>query len=576
MDKFEVLDIIGQGTFGTVYKAKEISTENIFALKIMKNSFNSWNECERLREVNFLKKFEHENIVKLYEVIKDNDKLILVFEYMEMNLYELIKQHISSNKKINEKTIKVIIKQILKALAYMEEQGYFHRDLKPENILITGTTVKVADFGLVKEINSQPPFSDYISTRWYRAPECLLNSLIYDSSIDVWAVGLIMTELYNLKPLFPGSNEIDQLSKIFKVLGYPSFFHWPEGVILAKKLNFKLQNNINSVIFLERLLPDISREGLNLIEDMLNLDPNCRPKACNLLKHHYFKDKIDRVLSADPKINSASNTMTNSMLNANLTNSVITLTAKSIMSNKPNMNTGMTGNRKLNMNNIANLTNMTNIANMTNLSNYKSYKSNDSKVKYLEMSFCQEESSHSSDFNKTKINHKNNLNNINNSNNINKNSMSRNRLINNKVNDKKSNKINNMILKKLSTNKKNIDLSKIVYNNELSKDNDNLIKIKTNDSQEYSTSFLKSNYQSLLLNDNVNLLQPSPRTPCFSKKKSIFYFVNLKDKENKREHHGINEIKTSKAKNNQTDLSTHVILSIFNLLINLNIYSKVN
>ena len=329
MEKFELLKVIGQGTFGTVYKAKEKSSHQIFALKIMKNTFQSWSECENLREVKFLKIFEHENIVKLHEVIQDGYKLILVFEYMEMNIYELIKKNITLKTRISERLIKKIIKQILKALAFMEDHGFFHRDLKPENILITGQKVKIADFGLVKELNSQQPFSDYISTRWYRAPECLLNAPVYDSSIDIWAVGLIMTELYNLKPLFPGANGTDQLTRIFNVIGYPSFFHWPEGVLLAKKINFKLHNNINSVVFLDRLIANISQEGLNIIEEMLNLDPNCRPKAVDLLKHHYFSDKNERVLSAETngaRISNSINTSLNLNLKANLSSRAINLT----------------------------------------------------------------------------------------------------------------------------------------------------------------------------------------------------------------------------------------------------------
>lgn len=120
----------------------------------------------------------------------------------------------------------------------MHNQGFFHRDLKPENLLATKDLVKLADFGLAREIRSRPPFTDYVSTRWYRAPEVLLRSTAYNSPIDVFAVGCIMAELYTLRPLFAGSSEMDQLQKMCGILGTPRKAEWPEGFKLAESLKF--------------------------------------------------------------------------------------------------------------------------------------------------------------------------------------------------------------------------------------------------------------------------------------------------------------------------------------------------
>lgn len=120
----------------------------------------------------------------------------------------------------------------------MHNQGFFHRDLKPENLLATKDLVKLADFGLAREIRSRPPFTDYVSTRWYRAPEVLLRSTAYNSPIDVFAVGCIMAELYTLRPLFAGSSEMDQLQKMCGILGTPRKVEWPEGFKLAESLKF--------------------------------------------------------------------------------------------------------------------------------------------------------------------------------------------------------------------------------------------------------------------------------------------------------------------------------------------------
>lgn len=112
--------------------------------------------------------------------------------------------------------------QILQGLNFMHKHGFFHRDIKPENLLCNGPElIKIADFGLAREIRSRPPYTDYVSTRWYRAPEVLLRSTNYSSPVDIWAVGCIMAELYTLQPLFPGRSEVDQIFRICSILGTP-------------------------------------------------------------------------------------------------------------------------------------------------------------------------------------------------------------------------------------------------------------------------------------------------------------------------------------------------------------------
>ena len=111
--------------------------------------------------------------------------------------------------------------------------------LQPENMLVKGDVVKIADFGLAREVRSRPPFTDYVSTRWYRAPEVLLRATNYNSPIDMFAMGCIMAELFTLRPLFPGSSEADQIYKICSVMGSPTARTWPEGLKLAAQMNFR-------------------------------------------------------------------------------------------------------------------------------------------------------------------------------------------------------------------------------------------------------------------------------------------------------------------------------------------------
>ncbi|ORY48207.1 Pkinase-domain-containing protein [Rhizoclosmatium globosum] len=223
MDKFKVLKQLGDGAFGSVCMAQNSSNGDIVAIKKMKQKFATWEQCTQLRELKSLAKLNnHANIVKLKEVIRDQatEELNFVFEYMETNLHQRIKER--EGRPFPEEDIKNMTFQLLSGLAHMHKHGFFHRDLKPENLLISGSTVKIADFGLARETRSLPPYTEYVSTRWYRAPEVILKTHNYSSPIDIWAVGTIIAELVLLYPLFPGTSEVDQLHRICTVLGNPA------------------------------------------------------------------------------------------------------------------------------------------------------------------------------------------------------------------------------------------------------------------------------------------------------------------------------------------------------------------
>ncbi|KAG8511966.1 Serine/threonine-protein kinase ICK [Galemys pyrenaicus] len=284
MNRYTTIKQLGDGTYGSVLLGRSIESGELIAIKKMKRKFYSWEECMNLREVKSLKKLNHANIVKLKEVIRENDHLYFIFEYMKENLYQLIKER---NKLFPECAIRNIMYQILQGLAFIHKHGFFHRDLKPENLLCMGPElVKIADFGLAREIRSRPPYTDYVSTRWYRAPEVLLRSTNYSSPIDIWAVGCIMAEVYTLRPLFPGASEIDTIFKICQVLGTPKKTDWPEGYQLSSAMNFRwpqcVPNNLKA------LIPNASSEAVRLMRDMLQWDPKKRPTASQALRYPYF------------------------------------------------------------------------------------------------------------------------------------------------------------------------------------------------------------------------------------------------------------------------------------------------
>ena len=252
-----------------------------------------------LREVKSLRKLNHESIVKLKEVIRVNNDLHFVFEYVEKNLYQVMKEN---NFQLSIKEIKNYMYQLFQSLAYIHKNGFFHRDIKPENVLISGDKVKLADFGLAREIRSKPPYTDYVSTRWYRAPELLLRSTSYNSPIDIFAAGWILAEMLLGRPLFAGTSEGDQLMKVCTILGSPTKTEWPEGHKLATKLGYKFPTL--SKTSLSELIPDAPSEAIDLLEKMLIFDPNDRPTAQQCLEHSFFEGvKIEQEMSASNSFN---------------------------------------------------------------------------------------------------------------------------------------------------------------------------------------------------------------------------------------------------------------------------------
>ncbi|XP_064486447.1 serine/threonine-protein kinase ICK-like isoform X2 [Ornithodoros turicata] len=284
MKRYQLLHQLGDGTFGSVVLARAVDTGEKVAVKRMKKKYYSWDECMNLREVKSLQKLSHANLVKLKEVIREDNTLYFVFEYMKENLYQLIKDR---EKPFPEPVIRNILYQIFQGLAFMHKHGFFHRDIKPENLLCMGPElIKIADFGLAREIRSRPPYTDYVSTRWYRAPEILLRSTNYSSPIDMWAVGCIMAELYTLQPLFPGRSEIDQIFRICSVLGTPDKRDWPEGHQLAAAMNFRFPQF--SEMPLASIVPNAGKDSVVLLRDLLRWNPARRPTAVLALRYPYF------------------------------------------------------------------------------------------------------------------------------------------------------------------------------------------------------------------------------------------------------------------------------------------------
>ena len=306
MNKYEIIKIIGDGTYGVVYEGKNKITKEKVAIKKLKKKYKSLEECKNKIEIKILETLNHENIVQLKEVIREyNGCVSYIFEYCDCNLLQFIDEHRKRNEIIPEDIIREIILQLTRGLDYLHSKHYLHRDLKPENILLilndydynnsstnninNNIKVKIADFGTAKKIPTKEDLTitEYVCTRWYRAPECVLRADYYNETSDIWAIGCIMAELYKLGPIFPGENEFDQINQIFKILGTPTKSRWPWGYSQAEFYGIKFstyyKKDLNSI------LRYISKEGINLLNDIFQFEASNRPLCNKILLHPYFK-----------------------------------------------------------------------------------------------------------------------------------------------------------------------------------------------------------------------------------------------------------------------------------------------
>lgn len=241
-----------------------------------------------IREISLMKELKHENIVTLHDVIHTENKLMLVFEYMDKDLKKYMDAR-GDRGSLDTATIKRFMQDLLRGTAFCHENRVLHRDLKPQNLLInTKGQLKLADFGLARAFGIPVnTFSNEVVTLWYRAPDVLLGSRTYNTSIDIWSAGCIMAEMYTGRPLFPGTTNEDQLQKIFRLMGTPSERTWPG---ISQLPEYKGNFPSYATQSLHILLPQIDNLGLDLIGKLLQLRPDNRISAQEALRHPWFDD----------------------------------------------------------------------------------------------------------------------------------------------------------------------------------------------------------------------------------------------------------------------------------------------
>eukprot|EP01126_Amoeba_proteus_P044800 TRINITY_DN499_c0_g1_i12.p1 TRINITY_DN499_c0_g1~~TRINITY_DN499_c0_g1_i12.p1 ORF type:complete len:305 (+),score=45.48 TRINITY_DN499_c0_g1_i12:195-1109(+) len=288
MAKFKRTGRLGEGTYGIVYKATNTETGQTVALKrIRLESEDEGVPCTAIREISLLKELEHENIVKLYEIVHETEQLTLVFEYCDLDLKKYLDNH---NGIISPTKIKSFLYQLCQGVAFCHRQRVLHRDLKPQNLLIKDDVLKLADFGLARGFSVPVRnYSHEVVTLWYRAPEVLLGSQTYSKPIDIWSIGCVFGEMKTGRPMFPGRNAGDQLIRIFKGLGTPSEEEYPEVVNLPKWN--KKEIPIYEGRGIHVLVPGLDEDGYDLISRMLKYDPSKRVTAQGAMEHPFLAEQ---------------------------------------------------------------------------------------------------------------------------------------------------------------------------------------------------------------------------------------------------------------------------------------------
>uniref|UniRef100_A0A2N9ISG8 Mitogen-activated protein kinase n=1 Tax=Fagus sylvatica TaxID=28930 RepID=A0A2N9ISG8_FAGSY len=296
---------IGRGAYGIVCSVLNSETNEMVAMKKIANAFDNHMDAKRtLREIKLLRHFDHENVIGLRDVVppplrREFTDVYIATELMDTDLHQIIR----SNQSLSEEHCQYFLYQLLRGLKFIHSANVIHRDLKPSNLLLNANCdLKICDFGLARPTAENEFMTEYVVTRWYRAPELLLNSSDYTAAIDVWSVGCIFMELMNRKPLFPGKDHVHQMRLLIELLGSPT----------ESDLGFVRNDDARRYI---RQLPSHPRQSLatvfqhvnplaiDLIEKMLTFDPTKRITVEEALAHPYLArlhDVADEPVCPEP------------------------------------------------------------------------------------------------------------------------------------------------------------------------------------------------------------------------------------------------------------------------------------
>ncbi|XP_049640257.1 cyclin-dependent kinase-like 4 [Suncus etruscus] len=286
MDKYEKLAKIGEGTYGIVFKCRNKTSGQVVAIKkFVESEDDPVVRKMALREISLLKQLKHPNLVNLIEVFRRKRKMHLVFEYCDHTLLTELERNPDG---VAEGAMRSVLWQTLQALHFCHKHNCIHRDVKPENILITKQgVIKLCDFGFARILIPGATYTEYVATRWYRAPELLVGDTQYGPSVDIWATGCVCAELFTGQPLWPGKSDMDQLHMIVGTLGrliprHQAVFRsnqYFQGVSIPEPQDTET---------LEEKFADAPPTTLNFMKECLRMNPDDRPTCAQLLDSPYF------------------------------------------------------------------------------------------------------------------------------------------------------------------------------------------------------------------------------------------------------------------------------------------------
>ncbi|KAJ3607382.1 hypothetical protein NHX12_024433 [Muraenolepis orangiensis] len=301
-EEYDIIETIGTGAYGVVSSARRRDNGQQVAIKKISNAFEVLTNAKRtLRELKILKHFKHDNIIAIKDILQPNlphsafKSVYVVLDLMESDLHQII----HSGQPLTPEHTRYFLYQLLRGLKYVHSANVIHRDLKPSNLLVNeNCELKIGDFGMARGLSSHPEEShsfmtEYVATRWYRAPELMLSLHHYSLAIDMWSVGCIFAEMLGRKQLFPGKHYVHQIQLILSVLGTP-----PQGLIGAIGAE-RVRSYIQSLpsrdpVPLAKLYPQAEPEALGLLGSMLRFDPRERTTVTQALEHRYLSKYHDQ------------------------------------------------------------------------------------------------------------------------------------------------------------------------------------------------------------------------------------------------------------------------------------------
>ena len=295
-ERYQIIDTLGSGAYGVVASAKDLKTGEMIAIKKIEKAFEHSTYTKRtLRELKIMRLLDHENIIRIKSIQlpisrEEFDEIYVICELMETDLNTIIK----SKQLLTDEHCQFFLYQILRGLKYMHSAGIFHRDLKPRNLLVNANCdIKICDFGLARPVINDlrintGQMTDYVATRWYRAPELLLTYKSYTTAMDVWSVGCIFGEILLRKPLLPGTDAYQQLEVIFNLIGSPSSEDISK-IPHARSRDRVMRMAKRPAKDFSSIFPDANPLGLDLLKQLLVFDPAQRITVEQALNHPYLE-----------------------------------------------------------------------------------------------------------------------------------------------------------------------------------------------------------------------------------------------------------------------------------------------